>query len=247
MLDAPQRTRLAVVPARGGSKRLPGKNVKPFHGVPMLERTLRTLKHSHLFQVIHVSTDSPTVAQVAASAGYPPDQLRPASLSDDQTGLAEVIQYEARRMMESGADFDELWLILPCIPLITAADLQGAALALAQCPPEVAVLSVSEYPVPIEWAMRQNPDGELEWLTPDLAELPAAQRPSIVHDAGAFVGYQWDSAVCVVETGLNQRFRGHAIEWWRSVDVDTADDWIAAERLFTAMSDQYLGGKIEDR
>lgn len=231
-----KRSRLAIIPARGGSKRIAEKNIRPFAGVPILHRTIQLAESSGLFDAIEVSTDSQKIAQVAAVAGRRPASLRPAELATDEVGLADVIAFEVERCERDGRRFDELWMILACAPLIVASDLVHAANLLSDSRQDVAVISVCEYPVPIEWALRVDHNGELSASSPEAAALPAHELPRALHDAGGFIGYHWGAARDVVANLRQQRFRGCELPWWRSVDIDTESDWAAAEALFASLN-----------
>ncbi len=119
--------RIAIVPARGGSKRILSKNIRKFCGAPMISHILGTASQCGMFDEIHVSTDSDEVAAVAESLGFAVAFKRPANLADDHTPLMPVIKYVIEEYIRRGEIFDSVALLLPCDPMITADDLQLVA------------------------------------------------------------------------------------------------------------------------
>ena len=119
--------RLAIIPARGGSKRIPNKNVRDFCGKPMLAHILSAARDSGLFETVHVSTENAAIASVAAEQGYPVDFMRPDNLADDYTAIMPVMKYVVDEYERRGRTFDQVWLLMACAPLIAASDLVGIA------------------------------------------------------------------------------------------------------------------------
>src|SRR5437588_12412635 len=118
--------RIAVIPARGGSKRIKHKNIVDFCGRPLLTYSLAAAAESKLFDVVHVSTEDRAIADVAARYGYPPEFLRDEALADDHTGVIPVLRWVLERYAERGRNFDAVCLLMPTAPLIDADDLKGA-------------------------------------------------------------------------------------------------------------------------
>ena len=113
--------RLAIIPARGGSKRIADKNIRAFCGRPMIAHILDTARASGLFEVIHVSTESPRIASVVEALGFEVHFPRPiAQLADDKTPLMPVLRYVTETFQSRGQTFDEVWLLMACAPLIEA-------------------------------------------------------------------------------------------------------------------------------
>jgi len=226
--------RLAVIPARGGSKRIPNKNVKDFCGSPMITHILRTASKSNLFQKIHVSTEDESIREVASNYGFPPDFSRPVQLADDHTPIMPVLQYVAEEHKNRGETFDEIWLLYACAPLITAEDLHGAAHLFQQHQGEYPVLSVTEFPVPIEWAFSRDESGALRPKQPD--KLPVRSQDIATHyfDAAAFAVYPALQILGQRATTCPEQLIGYRLPRIRAVDIDTEEDWIFAEHLFSS-------------
>ena len=115
--------RIAIIPARGGSKRIPNKNIRDFCGKPMISYALEAARDSALFDCIHVSTDSKKIAEATQKEGFDVDFMRTAELSDDHTPIMPVLKYVLEQYIDRGKYFDEVVLIMACAPLIDANDL----------------------------------------------------------------------------------------------------------------------------
>jgi pseudaminic acid cytidylyltransferase len=181
--------RLAIVPARGGSKRIPEKNIRPFCGRPMIAHILEAGQASGLFDIIHVSTESPYIASVAKSLGFDVHFLRPPELADDQTPLMPVLRYVTETFLTQGHKFDEVWLLMACAPLIDPSDLQAAAELLKSTKHTKAVLAVTPYPVPIEWAFSRAADGTLVPVSPGKFAVRSQDLETKYYDTGTFCGF----------------------------------------------------------
>ncbi len=123
LIDLPRC--LVVIPARGGSKRLRRKNIVKFLGKPLLGYSLEIAREAGIFEHIHVSTDSEEVARVAARFGYAPEFMRASSLSDDETGVWEVVRWVVEQFRERGEEYDCVCLLSACMPLLELDDLRG--------------------------------------------------------------------------------------------------------------------------
>lgn len=224
--------RLAIVPARGGSKRIPNKNVREFCGRPMISYVLDAAQTSSLFNVIHVSTDSSEIAKVVADLGFPPDFPRPANLADDHTPLMPVLRYAAETYAGRGQTFDQIWLLMACAPLIRSQDLRDAAALFEAAGNSSAVLSVTRYPAPIEWAFGRRTDGRLVPVEPGKFALRSQDLEPRYFDTGSYVIYPAAQVLSSVGAGDDTRFIGHVQPRLRSIDIDDLEDWHNAELLY---------------
>ena len=120
--------RLAIIPARGGSKRILNKNIKNFCGKPIISYIIETASNTNLFSKIHISTEDKEIFNLVSSMGLVPDFERPKNLADDHTPLMPVIKYVVEKYKKINQTYEEVWLLFPCSPLITESDLNGAEL-----------------------------------------------------------------------------------------------------------------------
>ena len=222
--------RLAVIPARGGSKRIPNKNIRDFAGKPMIGRILETAKASGLFERIHVSTESDLIADAAGALGFAPDFMRPAELADDETPMIPVVRFVMNEYAKRGIEFDQIWLVFACAPLVEVEDLVGAEAAFA-AHPENALMAVSPYPVPVEWAYSLEPDGTMIPSNPGMFAKSSKDIAPQYFDAGAFSIYT-PAAIQALEGGTDKGYRAYALPKSSAVDIDDQEDWALAEALF---------------
>jgi len=227
--------RMAVLPARGGSKRIPRKNIRPFCGMPMIAWPIRTARESGLFDRIIVSTDDAEVAEIAREHGVEAPFRRPASLADDHTGTIAVIAHATRWALDEGWPVTEVCCVYPTAPMIVPADL-SEALRILQTGYWDFVFAATDFPAPIFRAFRHTEAGGIEMFWPEHFNTRSQDLPRALHDAGQFYwgrAEAWLSA----ETLFGPRTAPLIIPRWRVQDIDTPEDWRRAEALFRALGE----------
>lgn len=231
--------KIAVIPARGGSKRIPRKNIKEFCGKPMIAWAISAARESELFDHIIVSTDDEEIASIAKDWGAEIPFLRPAELADDLTPTVPVVAHAVKSCFELGWTADYICCIYPCTPFLKTSDLK-LALELAKLNKAEFVYPVTEYPHPIQRAMRQLPNGSMQFLNPQFELTRTQDLEKAYHDAGQFY---WGKASAWMEhKKMHTAGLGMSIPNWRVVDIDSPDDWKRAELIFKALN-QYLNNK----
>jgi N-acylneuraminate cytidylyltransferase len=231
MDDRQRRGRLLVIPARGGSKRIPRKNIVPFCGAPLIVHALRTGRNASLFGTIHVSTDDAEIAAIATAEGLAPAFLRPAALADDHATLRDVLRFVVARLGEGGQQFQSVTVLMPTAPLVTAEDLAGGHALFDAAGGTRPVLAVARLPVPVEWAFRRGADGTLAPLHPGLDQVRSQDLEDAWYDAGAFAIHPPAQLAAEAEP---TPWLGHALPRLRAVDIDTEEDLALAEALLRA-------------
>lgn len=226
--------RLAVIPARGGSKRIPNKNIREFSGKPIISYIINAAKESGLFSKIHVSTESDEIANVAAMCNYYPEFMRPIYLADDHTPIMPVLQYVAAEYAKRGFIFDQIWLLMACSPLVGAHDLIEAEDMFRRHGSQAPLQAVSEYPVPIDWAFNLDPDGLLRPVSPGMFAARSQDLPKRYFDAGAFTAYPSSWVIDSIGAGTNENFYGYVLPKWTAVDIDDEADWQFLEKVYSA-------------
>lgn len=221
-----QKKQIAVVIARSGSKRIPGKNIKIFNGLPIIAWTINAAKKSDLFDHILVSTDSDQIAAIAEKLGAEVPFIRPAALSDDLTGTVPVMAHAVDFCQENGWYADYFCCLYPCAPFIQVEDL-NKALHIAIINSSDFVYPVTDYPHPAQRAMRMLKNGKMEFFNAECEMVRTQDLERSYHDAGQFYwgkSQAWLDGLRMHTDGL-----GMAIPHWRVVDIDNADDWQRAE------------------
>jgi len=223
--------KIAVVPARGGSKRIPRKNIKYFCGQPMISWTISAAKESGLFDHIIVSTDDDEIAEVARNCGALTPFSRPANLADDFTPTVPVVAHAIKSCLDIGWSIDYACCIYPCAPFLQSGDLI-AALELLQAKNEEFIYPVTEYVHPIQRALRQHPGGRMEFYNPEHELTRTQDLEKSYHDAGQF--YWGKTSAWLEQKKMHTDAVGFPIPNWRVVDIDNEDDWRRAELIFNA-------------
>ena len=224
--------RLAIIPARGGSKRIPNKNIRDFCGQPMITHVLSAARASSLFAAVHVSTESESIREVAVRFGFPPDFSRPAELADDHTPIMAVLRHVAQEYLKRGEDFDEIWLLMACAPLVDAKDLVSAASLFQDAGGQHPLLAVSEYPAPIEWAFSRSQNGALTPVQAGMFAVRSQDLEKCYFDAGSFAVFPSKRVLESEGAGSDSGFIGYPLPKGMAIDIDNEQDWQLAEAIY---------------
>ncbi len=228
--------RIAIIPARGGSKRIPNKNIKNFCGRPIISYILGEAKKSNLFDKIHVSTDSEFIESIVASLGYKIDFMRPSFLSEDNTPLQPVVEFVLKKYAIDGIYFDEAWLLFPCSPLIESQDLIDASLFFnVQKKGNNGLIAVVEFPAPVEWAYEITSNGTLNPLDRSKLFIRSQDLNPRYYDSGTFMSFVVKNTSNISPKLINDNFLGHKISKLKGIDIDTNEDWELAEYIYSAI------------
>ena len=229
---------IAIIPARGGSKRIPRKNIKSFHGKPMIAWAIEAAKRSGLFNQIIVTTDDYEIAAIAKAWGAEVPFMRPVDLADDYTPTVPVIAQAISALAKKGVFSDLVCCIYPCAPFLRADDLI-AGLELLQESGANFAYPVAEYAHPVQRALLRANDGAMQFLSPEHEITRTQDLPKTFHDVGQF--YWGRVEAWLAERRMHSEGAGLVIPHWRAVDIDVDDDWERGELLF-----QLLENKAED-
>lgn len=228
--------RIAVIPARGGSKRIPRKNIRDFAGRPMIAHSIQAAADSGCFDRIVVSTDDDEIAGVAREAGAEVPFLRPADLADDHAGTTEVIQHAVRALTADGSPVSHVCCIYATAPFLTAAFLREGYDALVASGRSYA-FSVARFGSPVQRALRIRPDGTVEPIWPENRLVRSQDLEPAYHDAGQFY---WGTAAAwaAAEPIHSSRSVPVVLPSHRVQDIDTPQDWVRAEYLYAALQQE---------
>lgn len=224
---------LAVLPARGGSKRIPRKNIRDFCGKPMIAWPTAAAENSGLFDRIIVSTDDAEIAEVARQHGAESPFLRPAELADDHTGTIEVVANATRWALDQGWPVAAVCCVYPTAPMIAPTDIADA-LRLLESGNWDFVFTATDYASPIFRAFRQTEAGGLEMFWPEHFTTRSQDLPRALHDAGQFY-WGRPQAWLAGKPLFGARSAPLIIPRWRVQDIDTPDDWRRAEAMYRAL------------
>lgn len=228
--------KVAVIPARGGSKRIPRKNIREFVGKPMIAHSIACALESNLFERVLVSTDDPQIAQVAADFGAEVPFMRPASLADDYSGTTEVIAHAVEWLQADGQALSAVCCIYATAPFVQSADLRQG-LEILEAGEWHYVFSATTFAAPIFRSFKKNAAGGLEMFFPSQFGARSQDLPEALHDAAQFYWGRpqaWLSKLRV----FGEFSTVVHIPRWRVQDIDTLEDWARAESIAS-----YLGAR----
>lgn len=220
---------IAVIPARGGSKRVPRKNIRPFRGKPIIAYSIEAAKASGLFERIIVSTDDPEVAEVAKEWGAEIPFMRPAHLADDHTVTAAVILHALQWAMDAGLAPTHVCCLYATAPFMLSKDIQQA-LELMTAQEADHCFPLAHHSAPIQRALKRDDQGRVQMFHPENRDVRSQDFEPAYYDAGQFYWSLSDALLQNVPVFSNSSI-GLVIPQWRICDIDTLEDWRRAELM----------------
>lgn len=225
--------KLAVIPARGGSRRIPRKNIKSFNGKPIIAWSIQAAQDAEVFDRIIVSTDDLEIASIAKNYGAEVPFIRPDNLSDDYTGTIPVIAHAIEWHKIRGIHPTQTCCIYATAPFLRGADIRKGAELLDQTGADYA-FSVTSYAFPIQRAIKLREDGRVEMFNSENFEARSQDLTDAYHDAAQFYWgrtQSWLSQKAMFASGsVPVVLPRHRVQ-----DIDTMDDWQHAEILMQAL------------
>lgn len=225
--------KIAVIPARGGSKRIPGKNIKDFCGKPMIAWSIKVAQESKLFDRIIVSTDNEKIARIALDSGAEIPFKRPVDLADDLTQTVPVVGHAIASCIKLGWNIEFACCVYPCNPFLQVDDLVKAHKLVINRKTDF-VYPVSEYAHPIQRAMRLLPNDVMQFYAPQFELTRTQDLEKLYHDAGQF--YWGKASAWLEKRKMHTDGIGMPIPNWRVVDIDSEDDWKRATIIFESLN-----------
>jgi pseudaminic acid cytidylyltransferase len=225
--------RLAVIPARGGSKRIPKKNLKGFCGKPIISWSIEAAIESGCFDDVLVSTDDLEIHELAVSLGASVPFKRPPDLADDHTGTTDVVSHAINWQIKNNIHPTEVCCIYATAPFILPVDIRYGLDALLNSNADYA-FSVTSFSYPIQRALRVTQDGRIAMLHPENFNIRSQDFEEIWHDAGQFYWGRtnaWLSSKIMFSSASVPV----CIPRSRVQDIDTIEDWDRAELMFKSL------------
>ncbi len=220
---------IAIIPARGGSKRIPKKNIKDFFGKPLISYTIQTASQSNLFDDIIVSTDDEQIAAVAKQYGASVPFIRPKELSDDFTGTNDVINHAVDYLRSQGEEIDYVCTIYATAPLLKKEYLIEGIQKLKESE-AVNAFSVTTMPFPIQRTFKIDKNGRCEMFWPEYYYSRSQDLEEAYQDAGQFYWRNLNrpsTDVMFSKESIPVVLPRHLVQ-----DIDTPEDWETAEYLY---------------
>jgi N-acylneuraminate cytidylyltransferase len=227
--------KIAVIPARGGSKRIPRKNIRAFCGKPIIAYSIAAAQQTGLFDQVVVSTDDEEIAAVARSFGAATPFIRPKEIADDFTGTNAVVKHAITWFGERANDVAHACCIYATAPLVQAHFIEEGFTALTRSDATFA-FSVTSYAFPIQRALRIAPGGRVDAIYPEHRMTRSQDLEHAYHDAGQFywgtAGAFLDDLPLFAPHSIGVILPRHLVQ-----DIDTPEDWDRAELMYRAVSD----------
>jgi len=220
---------ICIIPARGGSKRIPHKNIRLFRGKPIIGWSIEAAKATDRFDHIIVSTDDDRIAEVAKKFGASVPFLRPAHLSDDFTGTTAVVNHAIAELSNRGLLIHSVCCLYSTAPFVRAVDLEAGYLKWLQLQPSRPVFTATSYPSAVQRAFILDLDGCAQMLDPDSYYTRSQDLPVSYHDAGQF--YWGSPSQWLTNPEFSNGCVPLTLPRWRVQDIDTEEDWHCAELL----------------
>ena len=221
---------VAVIPARGGSKRIPKKNIKKFFGKPIISYSIKAAIDSKLFDKVIVSTDCKNIAQVAINYGAEVPFMRPKELSGDFLGTHEVVGHALKRLEDFGDTVEYACCLYATAPMIQGSDLiKGYDLIKTE--KWKAVIAATKYSYPVFRSFKKLPNGGLEMVFPEHYNSRSQDLPEVYHDAGQFYwakAQEWKNK----PGGFSENNTIIELPNYLVQDIDTIEDWNRAEKIY---------------
>lgn len=224
--------KIAIIPARGGSKRIPRKNIKLFHGKPMIAYSIEAALSSGCFDKVIVSTDDQEIAEVAKQYGAEVPFIRPDDISDDHATTIDVIHHAVQWYEHQQVEIDYVCCLYATAPFVTAEDLKLGYQKLVSDKKVEFVFSATSFPFPIQRAIKLSTSGAVTMFAPENELVRSQDLEEAYHDAGQFY-WGKKSAFLERKSFFSPHSRVVLLPRQRVQDIDTDEDWHFAETLYS--------------
>ncbi len=223
---------IAIIPARGGSKRIPRKNIKLFHGKPLIAYSIEAALKSELFDKVIVTTDDEEIASIAKKYGADVPFIRPKELSDDFTNTKDVIDHALKYFQERGERYEYECTIYATAPLLQPKYLMEGFVALKNSD-AINAFSATTMPFPIQRTFKLDKNGRCEMFWPQNYQTRSQDLEEAYQDAGQFYWTKLDKTsneIMFSKDSIPIILPRHLVQ-----DIDTLEDWERAEFMYKAV------------
>jgi N-acylneuraminate cytidylyltransferase len=226
---------ICIIPARGGSKRIPRKNIKDFNGKPIIAYSIRAALESKCFEQVIVSTDDREIAEVAKKYGAQVPFIRPSKLSNDYTDTIPVIKHAIEWIEENNNSIENVCCLYATAPFIQPQAISGALQQLQESKADYC-FSVTNYTFPVQRSIKITNNARVEMLYPEYFNTRSQDLEESYHDAGQF--YWGKSQAFKNKTLLfSEVATPYILPRYLVQDIDTKDDWVRAEAMYKALQE----------
>lgn len=228
---------IAIIPARGGSKRIPRKNIKKFNGKPLLKYSIETARKSELFERVIVTTDDEEIAEIAIGCGADVPFLRPKSLSDDFTTTSKVVEHAIRWLKKRGEEYEFVCAIYATAPFLQS-EYIVKGFNILKASSAVHAFSATTSPFPVQRMFKIDEKGRSEMFFPHHLESRSQDLDQAYHDAGQFYwsrSQYYEQASMFGKDSIPVILPRYFVQ-----DIDTKEDWVRAEVMYKVLLETKL-------
>ena len=228
---------VAIIPARGGSKRIPRKNIKDFYGKPLIAYSIEVALKSKVFDKVIVTTDDEEIATIARQYGAEVPFLRPKELSDDFTGTEDVVNHTLEYLKDNNEEYDYACTIYATVPLLQEKYLIEGFEKLKESTATKA-FSATSMPFPVQRTFKLNSDGRCEMFTPEHYMTRSQDLEEAYQDAGQFYWTKIDktsSEIMFSKDSIPIILPRHLVQ-----DIDTIEDWQRTEVMYKVLQENKI-------
>ena len=228
-----KKNAIAIIPARGGSKRIPKKNIKDFFGKPLIAYSIEVALASNLFEKVVVTTDDENIATIAKEYGAVVPFIRPSELSDDFTGTSDVVNHAIEYLENKGEKYDFVCTIYATAPLLQKEYLIGGYKKLKESD-AINAFSATSMPFPIQRTFKLNNDDRCEMFTPEHYMTRSQDLEEAYQDAGQFYWekrFETSTEIMFGKDSIPVILPRHLVQ-----DIDTIEDWERAEYMYQILN-----------
>jgi N-acylneuraminate cytidylyltransferase len=218
--------RLAIIPARGGSKRIRNKNLIDFDGKPIIKYTIDNANKSKLFDTIHVSTESQKILNYLKKIKINPVFKRLKKYAGDNIGLLETLKFVVNEYKKRKIIFKEIWLLYSCAPLISHKDFILASRAFNKTKKKYPMMSVTEFNIPIEWAFKKKKN-IFKPINKQSLNIRSQDIKKSYHESASFVIFKTSQLF----KKYNFKYYGYELKKKYAIDIDSKEDLDIAKAL----------------
>lgn len=225
---------VAIIPARGGSKRIPRKNIRDFCGQPMMAWSIQAAKSSGLFERVLVSTDDDEIRELALDLNAETPFVRPRELANDHAGTLPVIRHALQWLVENRQPVTLACCIYATAPFLEPADLIAGHRMLTEDSDLDFSFSVTRFGFPVQRALKMDSEGHMSMFQPEHEMSRSQDLVEAYHDAGQFY---WGTRNAWLQRDrmYSSACRGVVLPPHRVQDIDTYEDWTYAELKFRTL------------
>jgi len=225
---------ICIIPARGGSKRIPGKNIKNFHGKPIIAWSIEAALKSRCFDHVICSTDSEKIAKLARKFGAETPFLRPKGISNDNAAITPVVSHSIEFCKKKFGEINFVCCIFATAPFIQESDIKESLSVIKNNNVDYC-FSATSYSYPIQRSIFINNDGRCKMVNPEAYDKRSQDFDDAYHDAGQFY---WGKAEAWLKNKkiFSEKSILYLLPRYRVQDIDTEDDWIRAELMYSTLT-----------